>query len=405
MEFPLPEKPKPRSRLPILLALVALVALGLASWREYRGARRTWQRAIRSADPLVRNDSWTRLRLDREIPGLDRAGTLREVFAAFDDPDPETRLSAVSTVTSLGADPLDMVPRLARMLRDADVTVRAGAATALGEVVKRAKPGRDEAIAGVSIALKDPEPTVRLAAIAALGQIVYESGDAVDPLRGGRKDDRALDLVAERLGDGDLAVRVESARVLASSGRGEEAVPMLARLIREQPATGPPSHEADRAFLAMMLLAAHSDEAAAFLASEIAETREGYPQRPREALAWAARQSPVARKRVKRLADAGLKSENPTVSGNAALLLHAMGLGRANLQYLIKALENNSVEGRIEVVEGLADIAALGDVDPLIVPALQSATKDANREVRDRAAAALEAIEWAEILSEMEGGL
>ena len=56
------------------------------------------------------------------------------------------------------------------------------------------------------------------------------------------------------------------------------------------------------------------------------------------------------------------------------------------------------VELRIRAVEALADI---GGTDPAVVPALETATNDPNPEVRERAASAIEQIEWAEILSEL----
>jgi hypothetical protein len=128
---------RPWHRLPILIALVALVALGFAALAEYRSPRRAWHRAIRSPDSMIRNDAWTRLRLDREIAGLDREGTTREVFNSLDDPDPVTRLAAVSTLPAIGADPKVAITRLAAKLGDPDPGVRAGVAAAVGDVFKR----------------------------------------------------------------------------------------------------------------------------------------------------------------------------------------------------------------------------------------------------------------------------
>ena len=400
MAFPIPDDPRPRFGFPVwgLLAIVALQVLGYLAWREYAGPRRTWQRASRSPDRTARVDAWAHLQRDRMIDGLDRPGTIREVFASLDDPDPEIRLLAVSTVPSIDAEPPVAIARVAGKLGDPDLSVRSKAAAALGEVVKRGEPGRDEAIAALTLALKDANPAVRKAAVGALGQVVHETGGAADPIRSGRSDDPALDLVADRLQDEDPGVQVEAAYVLACNDRGSEAVPMLTARIRQQPANAPLGYLADRAFLALMVLAVHSDQAAAFFADEMTAKREDYPDRPRDALAWAARQDPLARARVKRLATKALKSENPALRHNAALLLHEIGWGESALSELIAALGAPTVDTRIRAVEALAD---LGDIDPMVIPALQVATSDSNPDVREHARGALEAIEWDKLMSEM----
>ncbi len=384
-----------------LIGLAALVVLGLLAYRDHSSPSRTWRRTIHNPDHSVRVDAWMRLQRDGEIRGLDRAETSREVFASLDDPDLETRLLAVSALAAIDADPLLAIPKLARMLNDPDVEVRARAASAVGDAFRRGGPGRDEAIGAISTAIKDPVATVRAAALSALGRVLYDSGQAVDPLRSGRPDDPALGLAVDRLADVDIKVRVEAACVLACNDRGAEAVPMLTDYLRSQPASEPPTHAADRAFLAMMVLAINSNEAAGFLGSQMAEAREGCPERPRDALAWAARQSPEARLRVKRLATAILDPANPSLRNNAGLLLHQIGSDQPAFPVLIEALGDPSIDIRIAAVEALADI---GGNDPALLSALETAAKDSNREVRDRASAALEAIQWAEILSEIEGG-
>jgi HEAT repeat protein len=401
--FPIPEPaPRPRFglRLGTMLGLIALIAAGYGSWRAYRSPERAWRRAIHSPDKATRKAHWSRLQREHEVDGLDREGTVREVLASMNDPDPETRLWSVSSVGSIEADPLVAIPRVAERLGDGDLSVRVKAASVLGELVKHGGPGRDEAVFALSKALKDPEPIVRRAAVGSIGQVVYEGGPGGDPLRSGRPDDPALDLVAARLGDDDLAVKVEAARVLASNDRGGEAVPMLIAYLREQPKPAPLGYLADRAMLALMVLAIHSDEAAAFLASELAVDREGYPDRPRDALTWAARQTPEARARVRRLAGEALKSREPAVRHNAALLMHDIGSGKAALPELIAALGDPSVDTRIRAVEALAD---LGDIDPTIVPALELAAADKNVEVRERARGALEEFEFEEMLETLEG--
>ena len=399
MAFPIPEHPRPRFGVPlaILLGLVALIAVGFAAWRELASPARAWRRTIQSADRQVRINAWTRLQRHKLIDGLDQAGTIFEVFRSLDDPDPETRTWAVWTIPAIGVDPSEAIARLAERLGDLSPAVRIKAAAALGEVVQRGEPGRDPAVKAIATALKDTDPQVRRAAVAAIGQVVYESGTARDPLRSGRPDDPALSLVADRLLDPDPLVQVEAAYVLACNDRGDEAIPMLASLVRQPPTTEPNHYLADRAFLALMVLAVHSDQAIAFFVEELTATREDYPDRPRDALAWAARQAPTARAEVKKLATKLLKSDTPSLRHLATILLHEIGSGESALQELIAALGDPSVDTRIRAVEALAD---LGDIDPTIVPALQLATSDANPDVREHARGALEAIEWDALMSE-----
>jgi HEAT repeat protein len=398
-----PPEPSPRTwgRLIVLLGLVALIAAGFVGWRAYFGPERAWRRAIHVKDSKKRAELWTRLQRENEIDGLDGKGTIREVFALLTDPDPETRGWAVATVPSIHAESLEAISRIAPRLADADVSVRVKAATALGEVVKRGEPGHDEAVAALSKALKDPEPKVRKAAVDSLGQVVYEGGQSTDPLRSGRRDDPALDLVAARLLDEDRGVWIEAAYVLASNDRGEEALPKLILEIRGQPLPDPLDYFADRAFLALMVLAVHSDEAIDFLVSQIPIGREGYPDRPRNALAWAARQDPEARARVRKRAGEALKSEDLILRYHAAFLLQEIGSGKAALPELIAALQDKSLDIRIKAVESLAD---LGDIDPTIIPALEMAARDASAEVRERALGALEAIEFEEMMDALEEG-
>jgi HEAT repeat protein len=400
MAFPIPDHPRPRFGIPVwvLLGLVAVIALIFGAVREYTSPRRAWHRLIRSSDHKVRSDAWIRVQRDRMIDGLDEKGTLQEVLASLDDPDPETRSWAIATLPAINVDPPLALARLSGTLRDPELSVRIKATSALGEVIKRGQPGREKAIEAVSVALKDADPQIRRAAVAALGQIVYETGAGLDPLRSGQPEDPGLNLVAERLLDDDPGVQVEAAYVLACNDRGSESVPMLAALVRKEPSTKPFGYVADRAFLALMVLAVNTDEAAAFFGEEMSAKREDYPDRPRDALAWAARQSTPAHARVKRLANKILKAEDSTLRHHAALLLYDIGAGESALTELISALSDPSVPTRIRAVEALAD---LGDINPAIVPALQTATNDTNPDVREHARGALELIEWDEIISQM----
>jgi HEAT repeat protein len=386
------EKPAPKSRLGLViwLGLLVLIAAGWVGFGELLSPKWAWRRAVHSSDVQVKTDLWSRLQRESLIDGLDRESTIREVSALLDDPDPATRGWAVATVPSIKADPRIAFPGIVGKLKDFDKSVRIKAAAALGEMVARGQPGREEAIAGLTLALKDSQAEVRRTAVSSIGQVVYTGGHADDPLRSGRHDDPALDLVAERLRDEDAAVKVEAAFVLACNERGNEAVPDLKALIQREPLPAPLGYLADRAFLAMTVLAIHSKEAAAFLATELAVSREGYPERPRDALAWVAKQSPDSRSVVRRLANDALRSKNLSLKHNAALLMHEIGFGPMIIPELIAALEDPSIDIRGRAVEALAD---LGDIDPAIIPALEAATSDPSKDVRERAYGALESIE------------
>jgi HEAT repeat protein len=197
-------------------------------------------------------------------------------------------------------------------------------------------------------------------------------------------------MVEARLEDSDMAVRVEAAFVLGCNDRGSEAVPMLAKLIRDQPLDQPISYVANRAFMALTILAVRSEAAVNFLANEMAVDRESYPDRPRDALAWAARQAPQAHLWVRKKAREALKSEEPDLRIQAAFLMFDIGLGVEAIDQLVEGLQDESVEIRIRTVQALGDI---GENDVRAMEALLAATRDTDTEVRLRALGALEAIE------------
>ncbi len=382
-----------RSRVPrllVLLALVALIGAGLWAWRDHRDPVRAWGRAVHSPDPATRAGAWSGLREDGLIPGLDREATLKQVFALLDDPDADIRGAAVSALPTLGPGPDPAIPRLADRLRDDNRKVRVRAAAALGEVVRRGRPGRERAVEALAKGLDDPSPEVRAASVDALGVVVFRGGKADDPLRSGRKDDPALDRVAARLEDVDENVRIEAAYVLACNDRGDEAVPMLSKIVKEQPDAKPLAYPAERSLLALMVLAARSDAAAAFLVSELSRDRDGYPDRLRDCLLWDVRRSHESRERILKLAMSALESETPALRHNAALLLHRMGSGQTAAAQLVDALKDPSIEVRLRAIESLLD---LGPVDPSIVPAIEAATEDPVEEVQFRAIGALQAFQ------------
>ena len=381
-----------------LLGLVALVIAGLMAYRDRTSPRRAWLRAIEGPDREARSAAWTRLQRDREIRGLGPAETAREVLRALDAADPETRAMAASTLGSVPVEPVGAIARLTALLDDPNVEVRTRAVAAVGDLVRRQGPGRDEALRAIERALKDAEAGVRLAALSSLGQLIFESSRSVDPLRVGRADDPALALAVNRLQDPDLAVWVEAAYVLACNDRGAEAVPRLVALLEKQPMDEPPTRAVDRAFLAVMVLAVRSDAATTYLGKAMGEPREGHPDRPRDALAWVARQSGEARARVKRVSMTLLGPDNPSLRHNAGLLLHEIGSDQPARAILIEALKDESVDLRLRAIDALFEIAE-GDAE--ILEALRVAAEDPSPLVRERAAAAVERIEWEELIPEL----
>lgn len=364
-----------------------MMALGFWGFHEYFSPTRVWRRMIH--DPSRLSKAWMEVEREHVIDGLDAPATLVEVFFSLEDPDPAIRGWAIWCLPSLEADPLVVIPRLAGMLGDKDPAIRVKAAEALGQVFKRGKTGRDESLKALEIALKDADPKVRRAAIGSVGQVVYESGPSSDPLRSGQRDDPALGLVERCLDDSEVAVRIEAAFVLGCNDRGRESVPMLVRFLKSQPTDSPMSYEANRAFMALTILAVRSDEAVAFLFGELSVERESYPDRPRDALAWAARQSSEAHAAVRKRAREGMKAEDQNLDFQSAFLMHDIGQGIEALDMLIEAVQDESVEIRIRAVEAIADI---GEADPRAMNALQQASNDPDIEVRGRALGALEAI-------------
>jgi HEAT repeat protein len=383
-----PSEPRFGLRLGTLLAIIAVMALVFWGFHEYFSPTRIWRRAIH--DPASLPKAWAEVASEHVIEGLNPEATLREVFQAMDDPDPAIRGSAIGCVPSLDGDPRVVIDRLAGRLGDNDIAVRIKVAEALGQVFKRGKAGRAEALGALKIALKDPDAKVRKAAVGSVGQVVYEEGPSSDPLRSGQKDDPALGLVEARLDDADIAVRVEAAFVLGCNDRGSEAVPMLVKFLKEQRIDEPLSYVANRAFMALTILAVRSEAAVDFLAGEMAVERESYPDRPRDALAWAARQAPEAHIWVRKRAREALKSDDPVVRFHSAFLMFDIGLGVEALDTLTEALHDDSVEIRIRAVEAMAEI---GESDVRAMNALQGAINDPDFEVRTRALGALEAIE------------
>jgi len=136
------------------------------------------------------------------------------------DGNPDTRQWAISYLGSLvDASPLakSTVPALMKALGDESVSIRVGAADALGSIGTTS----EEAVSALERALRDDVPRVRTRAADALGRIGPIAAKAVPSLR-------------KILADGNADVRLEAAGsliVLGTDAKG--VVPVLTQLLRE----------------------------------------------------------------------------------------------------------------------------------------------------------------------------
>ena len=369
--------------------LVAGTVSAVVAYRWYFDPVKVWRRSL--AVSTDQRALWAEVERERRIEGLDARQTAVEVLSAMSDTRPEVRILAASCAPALEIDPLVLIAHLTERVHDKESKVRAKAAEALGQVYKRGKPGRTESVAALREAMGDEDAQVRKVAIGSMGQVIFESGRGQEILRSGNVSDPALDLVEARLkSDADQSVRVEAAFVLGCNDRGVEAVPFLTRLVEDQPRDQPPSHLVNRAFTTLSILAVRSQEAVDFLYAQLVEEREDYPDRPRDALAWAAREGSNAHAMVRKRARQGLKSDNPLLRVQSAFLLHDIGQGIEALDVLAEAVKQGPLESRIRAVEALTEI---GEADDRAMEALHAATNDDDIEVRVRALGALEAIE------------
>jgi HEAT repeat protein len=178
----------------------------------------------------------------------------------LDSPDAKARHSAAFALGRMGADARSAVPDLVRRLRDKESSVREMAASALGDIARDLKGGKEtvwQASGGwlvkmlesdqsdrvrrsaayalgafgpqaagatptLSKALRDDKPSVRQNAAWALGQIGPLAGDSVDALRA-------------CLQDADALVRRDAAGAFGSMGKaGASAGNDLIRLVKDE---------------------------------------------------------------------------------------------------------------------------------------------------------------------------
>ncbi len=166
-------------------------------------------------------------------------GWTQVLLGQVDAPQPHVRVAALRHLRDVKQEKevALWVPRAAAMLRDPDSSVRAGAASALGNAAGLAAGEVDKVVA----ALGDPEKTVRRAAANAIGYI-GESNQAIPAASKARVASLAtpaLNAAMEK--DEDADVRTEAQRALAKIG----ATTRLA-------AVAPPSEGAESSGLALL---------------------------------------------------------------------------------------------------------------------------------------------------------
>ncbi|MGH7589155.1 MAG: M56 family metallopeptidase [Gemmatimonadota bacterium] len=133
--------------------------------------------------------------------------------AAERDPDPHTRIMALSALGKRGHEGHIAVPRLIGLLRDGEGSVRSGAARALGEIGDpRAAPALVERLSN------EPEAEVRDAIVVALTAFP--------------DDPRAIDGLLLALRDREWEIRVSAAMALGRAGE-RRAVPELLEALRD----------------------------------------------------------------------------------------------------------------------------------------------------------------------------
>jgi len=198
-------------------------------------------------------------------------------------PGPAERRAAAFALGKLGLDAGPrVVPALAKLLADADTSVRSNAARALGEIAGQLGKGAapDWPLCGdrLAAAVADTQPAVRQAALAALGAFGETAAPALEVIRKALADPDAevrrnatfavgaigfvegevVAELAERLTDADALVRRDAVTALAELHRIEanrpklaDAGPALVRMLREE--IGPEGKPRDAVVLATAL--------------------------------------------------------------------------------------------------------------------------------------------------------
>jgi HEAT repeats/HEAT repeat len=344
-----------------LLALVALIGLGLGGAREYWSPNRIWRRAVRSADKARQDEGWRQANAGL-IDGLSPEQTRDELIAATGDGDPMVRFLALRWLRFEGKTPSGLLPLYVQLLKDPYFRVRYLAAEAVGEAVRMSLNGRDLAEPALLATLDDPDPTTRQQVLHALGQVVWMSGRARDPL---------LEVVAARLEDPDEHVWLEAAYVLARSGTGREAVPkLMAYMIADRARNGGRdpggTGTADNV---LARLAGRSPEVLPFLLREVYRPGQGLSNRFLFALQWV--DGPV-RQRAVDLSLKALDGGDDDLRVGAALFLEGPHHASAIRPAWLRMLHHPDPEVR------RCAINALRNLDRLV-----RSTRDAIRSVRD----------------------
>lgn len=128
--------------------------------------------ALQDLDPEVRSGAAHSLRLVCGMIRGEAKESIADLAAALANPDAEVRQSLAGALAGIGPDAKAAVPALIQALKDAEASVRATTAYALGQI--RSKT----AVPALTEALQDPKGRVRMEAAYALGTIGAEASSA-----------------------------------------------------------------------------------------------------------------------------------------------------------------------------------------------------------------------------------
>ena len=238
--------PFPRLRVRTLILLVAVCAGGLGAWSAYWDSTGRLIRQLRADQPayLRREAAAT---LGYNIPPSRVEEAISALILALRDPSPRVRECAVVGLDGHKRRARRAVPEVVKLLNDEDYGVRFAGASLLGSLVEPSDPERSVVVPALASALDDRRMEVRERAATSLVDL-GRSDVAVDALARLLRDpdkatrDRVRRMIEQRIGPKDREIifalliaatgenmgdRLESANLLLTSGRVDEAMPIL----------------------------------------------------------------------------------------------------------------------------------------------------------------------------------
>ena len=258
-------------------------------------------------------------------------------------------------------------------------------------------PGRDELIAGVLSRLDDSDTFVRAFTIEAIEDLLKHDARLTDPGSAGVSGGAILDALQAKLDDPKRGLRAMAAYVLASHGRGLEAVPMLIELANHPDGPhGRPSGPPDPGWgsrwpvRSLALLADRSDEAASYLLGRLSWIDTGNPSGAWRLLVEIAGRSPEARSRIERLTIQRISIRFPYVQAQLALILQSIGSRWDVLPELLEGILHSQDHIRRDTIQALKVRLAF---DSRVLPRLREATRNPIESNAGLAAKAMEEVE------------